>query len=128
MARNNRIFIAFAIEDEWARDYLVGQMRNNRSPFTWTDMSVKNPWANDWRNQCRSRIRGCDGMIAIVSTNTPRANGQLFEIKTAAEEGVPLMAMHAKQYDRLYAMPSELAGVHVYDWTWDNISWFLNRL
>jgi hypothetical protein len=128
MAKHQRIFIAFAIEDEWARDHLVGQMRNNRSPFNWTDMSVKNPWSTDWRNQCRTRIKGCDGMIAIITRNTPNANGQLFEIKTAREEGVPVMPMHARQTDRLYNMPSELHGLHVSDWTWDNISWFLGRL
>ena len=30
---NHRIFTAFAIEDKWARDYLVGQARNDKSPF-----------------------------------------------------------------------------------------------
>ena len=128
MAKSHRIFIAFAIEDEWARDYLVGQMRNNSSPFSWIDMSVKDPWNTDWRNRCRTRIKGCDGMIAIISRHTPQASGQLFEIRTAREEFVPLMAMHAKQTDRLYGLPTELSGVHVQDWTWDNISWFLNRL
>jgi hypothetical protein len=67
-------------------------------------------------------------MIAIISRHTPQASGQLFEIRTAREEFVPLMAMHAKQTDRLYGLPTELSGVHVQDWTWDNISWFLNRL
>lgn len=128
MAKNHRIFIAFAIEDEWARDYLVGQMRNHNSPFSWVDMSVKEPWSTDWRNRCRTRIKGCDGMIAIISRNTPQANGQLYEIRTAKEEYVPLMAMHAKQTDRLYLMPTELSGVHVQDWAWDNISWFLSHL
>jgi len=128
MAANNRIFIAFAIEDEWARDHLVGQMRNNRSPFSWVDMSVKEPWSTDWRNRCRSRIKGCDGMIAIVTRNTPNANGQLFEIRTAREERVPLMAMHARQENRLVTMPEELQGLRIQDWTWPNISAFLARL
>jgi hypothetical protein len=53
-----RVFISFAIEDEWARDYLVGQARNERSPFEFVDMSVKEPWSDSWRTRCRTRIRG----------------------------------------------------------------------
>jgi len=33
MATKNRIFIAFAVEDKWARDYLVGQAKNEKSLF-----------------------------------------------------------------------------------------------
>ena len=36
-----RIFISFAIEDEQLRDLLVGQARNDNSPFEFIDMSVK---------------------------------------------------------------------------------------
>ena len=43
MATSNRIFMSFAIEDEWARDFLVGHARNDNSPFELVDMSVKEP-------------------------------------------------------------------------------------
>lgn len=128
MAKHHRVFIAFAIEDQWARDRLIGQARNQRTPFEWTDMSVKQPWADDWRNRCRVRIRGCDGMIAFVTRNTANATGQLFEIRTAREERIPLIGMYATQDNRPYSLPVELQGVRVVDWTWDNISSFLARL
>ncbi len=128
MARHHRIFIAFAIEDKWARDRLVGQANNARTPFEWIDMSVKQPWETDWRNRCRTRIRGCDGMIAFVTRNTARASGQLFEIATARAERIPLIGMYATQDQRPYLLPAELAGISVLDWTWDNISRFLARL
>ena len=45
----NRVFISFAApEDNYARDFLVGQARNNRSPFEFVDMSVKEPWSESW--------------------------------------------------------------------------------
>ncbi|WP_413715988.1 TIR domain-containing protein [Sphingobium sp. B11D3A] len=125
---HHRIFIAFAIEDRWARDRLVGQARNQRTPFEWTDMSVKEPWSSDWKNRCRTRIRGCDGMIAFVTQNTANASGQLFEIRTAREEDVPLMGMYATQDNRPFVLPPELYGLSIVEWTWDNISNFLNRL
>ena len=44
-----RIFISFAIEDERLRDLLVGQARNEKSPFEFVDMSVKEPWDSAWK-------------------------------------------------------------------------------
>lgn len=86
-----RIFIAFAIEDVRSRDFLVGQAKNDNSPFEFVDMSVKQPWETDWETKCRARIKGCDGVIALISKYTPTATGQLFEIKAATEEKVPTM-------------------------------------
>ncbi|WP_367944225.1 TIR domain-containing protein [Aquamicrobium sp.] len=128
MAMHHRIFIAFAIEDKWARDYLVGQARNERSSFEFTDMSVKEPWDTEWKTRCRSRIRGCDGTIALVSANTERASGQRWEIKTSREEGIPLLGIYTTRENRPWTIPSELQGVFVHDWNWSTISGFLSRL
>lgn len=84
---------AFAVEDIWARDYLVGQGRNDRTPFSFTDMSVKQTWDYAWKTKCRSRIRSCDDVIALVSRNTEKATGQLWEIGGALEERIPIMGV-----------------------------------
>ena len=61
-----RIFISFAIEDEQYRDYLVKQAKNERSPFTFVDMSVKQPWDEKiWEQKCRTKIKACEGMIVL---------------------------------------------------------------
>ena len=128
MARSHRIFISFAIEDEWARIRLGGQAKNERTPFEFVDMSAKKPWDEAWKTQCRSRIKGCDGVIALVSSNTASAAGELWEIKTAREERVPVMGMYITQDNRPVWLPPELTGVLIVDWTWDNIKNFLNRI
>jgi hypothetical protein len=47
-----KIFISFAIEDETYRDHLVNQAKNERSPFTFVDMSVKQPWnEEEWKQK-----------------------------------------------------------------------------
>lgn len=125
---NPRVFIAFPAEDRWARDRLIGQMRNHRTPFEWIDMSVKEPWSSQWKTRCLTRIRGCHGMIAMITRNTSRATGQLWEIATARRERVPLMAMYASPNYRPWFLPSQLDGLSVRDWTWDNVSDFLARL
>ena len=121
-----RIFIAFAIEDVRSRDFLVGQAKNDNSPFEFVDMSVKQPWETDWESKCRTRIKGCDGVIALISKHTPSATGQLFEIRAAGEEKIPIMLMYSSS-DRP-ALPISLSGRQINVWSWDNIKSFLNRL
>lgn len=127
MAKNNRIFIAFAAEDSTYRDFLVGQAKNEKSTFGFTDMSVKQPWDSQWKTNCRTKIKGCDGMIAIVTSNSSDADGQRWEINCANEEGVPVIGLRAQK--NVYAqIPSELSGKKVIDWTWAGIKAFLDSL
>lgn len=127
MAAMNRIFISFAIEDAYARDFLVGQARNNRSPFQFTDMSVKEPFDSSWKSRCRSRIKGCDGVIALLSHNTPNATGARWEIWCARDEDVPILGVHISSDDK-GPIPPELTGVRTINWSWAGIASFINSL
>lgn len=127
MATKNRIFISFAIEDANYRTMLVGQAKNEHSPFEFTDMSVKEPWDEKWKAQCRSRIKGCDGVIALLSSNTAKADGQLWEMKTANEEGVPMIGVYVDKSNKP-SIPEALRGKKVIEWTWAGISAFIDGL
>ncbi len=128
MPTNNRIFISFAIEDEFYRTGLVNQARDERSPFEFTDMSVKEPWSDSWKTRCRSKIRGCDGAIALISTNTETASGARWEIKCADEEKIPIIGVHIFKESYKRYTPPELAGYSVIDWSWPGIASFINGL
>lgn len=123
-----RIFISFAIEDAIYRDFLVEQARNNSSPFDFTDMSVKKRWKElEWKKRCRSKIRRCDGVIALISKNTNQAFGARWEIQCAREEGIPIIGMHIKKNDK-GIIPPELKRVKVIIWSWENLEKFINSL
>lgn len=123
----NRIFISFAKEDMHLRDLLRGQARNEKSPFEYIDMSVKRPWDSQWKTNCRTRIKGCDGMIAIVTQNTRNADGQLWEISYANQEGIPILGIYGYS-SHAGMIPSTSGYVRIVDWTWQNISNWLNTL
>lgn len=125
-----RVFISFAIEDKVLRGFLVGQKSNARTPIEFTDYSVKQPWDAAWKTNCRQRIRQCAGMIGIITRNTPRADGQLWELKCAVAEGIPTLLIHGHSdaTQRLARLPAEIAGRRVHNWTAANIVKFLNRL
>lgn len=132
MAKNYRIFISFAIEDETLRDFLVGQGKNDKSPFSFVDMSVKKPWDDEWKKNCRTKIKGCDGVIGIVTLNTPNATGQIWELKCAEEEGIPTYYLHGHSDDDkrlpIDKRPVPIKGHQVHPWTWNNIKGFLDSL
>jgi Thoeris protein ThsB, TIR-like domain len=126
-SQKHRIFISFAIEDKSQRDLLIGQARNKKSPFRFVDMSVKKPWDKQWKTRCRTKMKGCDGVIALISRNTAKAAGAKWEMKCAIEDHIPIMGLYAYSDDRS-AAPAEFGGNRVMTWTWDNISSFLKRL
>ncbi|MBK9126357.1 MAG: TIR domain-containing protein [Phycisphaerales bacterium] len=128
MAKNNRIFISFAIEDSKYRDFLVGQAKNEKSPFTFVDMSVKEPWDEKWKTNCRTKIKGCDGVIALVSKNTAKATGALWEVACAKEEKVPIRGVYINSDNKPASLPSEFTGIRVVEWTWSNIKSFIDSL
>jgi len=127
MAANNRVFISFAIEDANLRTLLVGQGKKENTPFSFVDMSVKEPWDSSWKTKCRTKIKGCDGVIGIITKNTPKADGQLWELKCAYEEGVPVFLMYGTD-DRPANLPDPVKGRLILTWSWPNIATFLNKL
>lgn len=123
-----KIFISFAIENKNIRDLMVGQSCNKKTPFEFVDMSVKKPWDSAWKTQCRERIRGCHGLIVLVSKNTFKADGVHWEIRCAKEEGLPIKAIYARKDDKGCRLPTELKGQHIYNWSWPNINKFVEKL
>lgn len=116
-----KIFVSFAIEDKKYRDFLIAQAKNERSPFSFVDMSVKEPWEQQvWKDMCRAKIQKCDGMIVLLSKNTWHSSGARWEVKCAKEERVPVIGMHIKKGDK-GAKPPELNGKKVIEWNWDNL-------
>jgi hypothetical protein len=120
-----RAFISFAIEDSNLRDFLVGQARNSKTPFEFQDFSVKAAWDSSWKTNCRTKIRGCDAVIGLITKNTIKADGQIWELQCAYEEGVPTLLIYGNSNDRPAYIPQVVQNKRILDWTWNNIGNFL---
>lgn len=123
-----RIFISFATEDIRLRDLLVGQARNDNSPFDFVDMSVKKPWETAWKTNCRTKIKGCHGVIAIITKNTKNASGELWEINCAKDEGIPCIGIWGHTDDHFKTFPAEITPLRIIDWNWSNIAKWLEQI
>jgi hypothetical protein len=123
---NKRVFIAFAVEDEKYRTFLVSQAKHDKSPFEFVDMSAKEPWDEKWKTNCRTRVKGCDGVIALISKNTAKADGELWEIECAYDENIPIMLMWIN--DERPQLSSQLKDKRINIWSWDNLKYFIDKL
>ncbi len=121
-----RVFIALAVEDEQFHTYLAAQVRLDKSPFEFVDMSVKEPWDEKWKTNCRTRVKGCDGVFALISKNIKNAEGQLWEIQCAYEEGIPVMLMWIN--NERPALPALLKDKRINTWNWKNLKNFIDNL
>ena len=122
-----RIFISFPVEDKNLRDLLVGQARNDNSPFEFIDMSVKTPWDSAWKTNCRTKIKGCDGLIAIITKNSKMSDGELWEVKCAIEEEVPCIGICTSAAP-FTLPPSNYPYIKVINWDWYSIAAWMKTL
>ena len=126
MADKKTVFIAFAKEDESTRNLFTGQRVNPDTPFEFVDMSVKEPYDKEWKERVRTRVRRSDGVIALISSNTPDADGQLWEIECAVDEDKPLLGIWIE--DGYRTKPPEMGTAPCKGWTWDNVAAFIDSL
>lgn len=124
---NKRIFVAFAMEDVDTKILFTGQAKNNRVPYDFVDMSVKEPWDSQWKTNCRAKIKGCDGAFVLISENLENASGALWEIDCIKEEKVALRGIYIKQGTFLNK-PANLNGTICKEWTWANVKEFIESL
>ncbi|MCK1714153.1 MULTISPECIES: hypothetical protein [unclassified Bradyrhizobium] len=117
------IFVAFAIEDVKIRDLIKGQALHTKTPFSYTDMSVKEAYDEEWKKKVRTRIQRSDGVLVIVSKDSLASSGQKWEIKCAKDEKRKVRGIWAYKDDR-----TNIEGVNTMVWTWDNIKDWIDTL
>ena len=104
-----KTFISFDYDhDDDLRTMLVGQAKNEDTPFSISDWSVKEELSGDWKEKVKKRIKGVELVIVICGTNTNTATGVSYELKVAQDEEIPKPT-------------SASASDKVYKWTWDNL-------
>ncbi len=126
MAEKKIVFIAFAKEDEGTRNLFTGQRVHPDTPFEFIDMSVKEPYESGWKERVRERIRRSDGVITLISSNTAKADGELWEIECAVDEERPLLGIWIEEGYR--TKPSEMGSAPCKEWTWKNVADFIDGL
>jgi len=117
-----RAFISFDFDhDEDLRNLLVGQSRNEDSPFEIADWSLKDPLTGDWKEKIKPRIRNCDQVIVICGEYTDNSPGINHELRVAQEGEKPYFLLNGRS-DKVCKKPGAAKPSDpLYKWTWDNL-------
>lgn len=122
-----RVFISFDYDhDVDLKNLLVGQAKNEDSPFEITDMSVKEELTGDWKEKVRQRIKRVDQVIVICGEYTNTASGVAAELKITQEEGKPYFLLWGRSDKTCVKPKTAKDSDKIYKWTWDNLKRLLN--
>lgn len=117
-----RTFISFDYDhDSNLKTLLVGQSKNEDSPFEITDMSIKETINEDWKKKARTRIKGCDVVVVICGEHTDTATGVSAELTIAQEEKVDYFLLKGYSDKTCVKPKAAKSSDKIYNWTWDNL-------
>ena len=117
-----RAFISFDFDnDSDLRNLLVGQARNQDSPFTIENWSLKEPLTGDWKAKIRNRIKRTDITIVICGERTNTATGVSAELDITRDEGNDYFLLYGRKDKTCRKPSSALSSDKVYEWTWANL-------
>lgn len=122
-----KVFISFDFDhDSGLKAMLVGQAKNDDSPFEIADYSVKEELSGDWKEKVRTRIKKVDQVIILCGEHTDTASGVNAEVKLTQEEKKPYFCL-AGYSDKVNKKPNAaLSTDKLYKWTWENLKSLLN--
>lgn len=123
MENKKVVFIACAIEDESQKDSLKSHSLNTTCSFEYTDLSTKQENNSEWKTNVRTKIKGCDGVIVLVSKYSLNSSQQKWEIHCAREEGKKILGIYDNKNEG-----TSLVEMNTKAWKWDSIKNFIDSL
>jgi len=117
-----RVFISFDYDhDRDLKNLLVGQSKNESTPFIFEDWSIKQE-TSGWKADARTRIQRCGLVIVICGLQTHQAAGVAAEVSIAKDEGVPYYLLRGRKQGRVRRpRGTSMWWDELHPWKWDNL-------
>jgi hypothetical protein len=116
-----RVYIAFDYDnDQDLKTLLVGQARNEDSPFEISDWSIKEASVS-WEKEARERIRKSSQVAVLCGEHTNTATGVSKEIEIAREEGKAYFLLWGRATKSCTKPKAARDTDTIYKWTWPNL-------
>jgi hypothetical protein len=115
-----RAFISFQMEDISKRNHLKNQAVDKRNDLEFVDYSVKQPWDNSWKTECKKRIAMTSGTIVIVGDTTHQSEAVRWEIEESDRQGHPVFGIWGRPGARP-ALPIGLSHSRIIEWKIERI-------
>ena len=116
-----RVFISYDYDnDADLKTLLVGQSKNEDSPFEISDWSIKVA-SPGWQEEARRRISASTSVAVICGHYTETATGVAAEVSIAQDLGKPYFLLAGRATGVNKKPTSALAADKLYKWTWENL-------
>lgn len=106
-ARTRNVFISFHAEDEPQVNLLRSQAKNENFDIEFRDYSVKEPFDEKWKTQCKERIAQTSMMICMIGPETAQRDAVNWELTEAYKQGKKVIGVRIYR-DRNDPIPSPL--------------------
>jgi hypothetical protein len=117
-----KVFVSFDYDhDESLKTFLVGQAKNEDSPFELADWSIKESISGDWKAKARTRIKSVDLVVVICGEHTANAAGVSAELEIAQEEGTSYFLLNGYSEKTCVKPKAAKASDKIYKWSWENL-------
>jgi len=81
------VFISFHVEDEAQVNLLRSQAKNEATDLEFRDYSVKEPFDEKWRTNCKERISQTSATIVAIGAKTASREAVIWEIEESYRQG-----------------------------------------
>ena len=121
MANKKKVFVIFDFDnDKFLKEAIIGQAKNEDSPFEASDHSLKEADPEkEWLERARAAITRSDVVIVMLGPKTKNAPGVLKEVKIAKDlKKERFQLIGYRDGAEQWAVPD---GGRTYKWTWKNL-------
>ena len=122
-ARVRNVFISFHINDEPQVNLLRAQAKSEQFDIEFRDYSVKEPFDEKWKTNCRERISQTSALICMIGEQTAQREAVNWEIEETYRQGKKVIGVRIYRHEN-HRVPRPLLehGAPIVEWNLGEIS------
>jgi len=124
--RVRNVFISFHVEDEAQVNLLRSQAKNENFGLDFRDYSVKEPFDEKWKTNCKDRIAQTSATICMIGPNTASREAVIWELEESYRQGKLVIGVRIYR-DRNDPVPQPLLDnkAPIVNWNIEDINRYL---
>jgi hypothetical protein len=127
-ARLRNVFISFHVDDEAQVNLLRAQAKGEGFDIEFRDYSVKEPFDEKWKTNCRERIALTSMVICLIGEKTAEREAVIWELEEAYQQEKKVVGVRIYRNEN-HRVPKPLLdhGAPILDWNLKEISRMLDE-
>ena len=127
-ARLRNVFISFHVDDAAQVNLLRSQAKSQDFDIEFRDYSVKEPFDEKWKTNCRERIAQTSMAICMIGEKTVERKAVIWELEEAYRQGKKVIGVRIYR-DKKHPIPKPLQdnNAPIVEWNLKEISGLLEE-